>query len=151
MKEMISELDKAYIAGFLDGEGTISLRWYEGMQYNRHGNFRHVSHRLVDIQIVNTNLDVLRYIQSLYGGSIHSKKETRENHKPVFRWRISGPNNAYAFLQDIRPYLRVKKAHVALALRFCATANKGEVVPILRDIRVLNQRGPIKSAQLHLN
>lgn len=59
--------EAAYIAGIIDGEGSISLT-------RMHEN----EHRRPCISIASTDIELLGYIQSLSGGVINNKK----NYKP---------------------------------------------------------------------
>ncbi len=100
---MSNVAEAAYLAGFLDGEGTISVRKY----YN---NFR------LELSVANTHLPTLESIKSLYGGRILQRKEAyRRKILYELRWSAS---SAAKVLKSIEPYLITKKEHCTIALQF---------------------------------
>lgn len=96
---MISELDKAYAAGFFDGEGSVFIE----RPRQRRGF-------TVVVSMGQNDQRPLLWIQSLWGGRIVPHNKGRS-----FVWRC---NSAIAgnFLKDIYPYLKVKERVVSLAL-----------------------------------
>ena len=96
---MMRRLHRAYIAGFVDGEGSI------GFDRNR---FRSIYPRVV---VANTNREILLAIQQQYGGHI-MQPPRRPRHKQVWFWRLSWLR-AVKFLADIQPWLRLKDMQAA--------------------------------------
>lgn len=97
-KELIPE-DAAYIAGLIDGEGTISL--------SRKHRF---DNRQLVVSISNTERNLLNYVQETVGaGSITNKRVTRANHTPSFTYSISN-RQALDLLKQITPYLKSYKS-----------------------------------------
>lgn len=91
--------EAAYIAGIIDGEGSISLtRLHES------------EHRRPCISIASTDKELLVYIQSLTGGAINNKKNYKpEKHKDSFTLNIKKKEAVLSLLKFISPYLRVDK------------------------------------------
>jgi hypothetical protein len=88
----------AYLAGLIDGEGTITLS-------RRARN----KERSVAITIANTELVLLEYPLSVVGaGKITSKKKYKEGHSPSFVYQISG-RQALSLLGQIRYFLKSYK------------------------------------------
>ena len=108
---------KAYIAGFLDGEGSISVN-----KMNEVKSFNRIRHRL-SASLTNCNKEVLLFVQSLYGGTIHRHRRTDVRHTPCYRWRAEG-KTAIKFIKDIYPYLRIKRVHAEIAFEFAKTLRK---------------------------
>ena len=111
---MLSETDKAYIAGFVDGEGHISIHYHSG-KWSGHGVF---------VKITNTNLEVLAWIATHFGGALR-KERNRKNvegkgWKPTadVQW---GARKAVEFLREIRPYLRLKARQADIVFEFAKT------------------------------
>lgn len=92
----------AYIAGIVDGEGCISFCRIRGSHFVR-------------VLVANTNRDVLEYLQSIFGGDIHSVAR-KPGWKQSWQWRISW-SRAIEFLDLIEPWLRIKEDQAHLA--FC--------------------------------
>jgi hypothetical protein len=99
--------DAAYIAGLIDGEGTITLS----------REHRNENRRLV-VSIATTERRLLEFVAERTGcGKITNKRTTSQRHILSFAFRVT---NRYALelLPQIRPYLRSYKAtRAALALK----------------------------------
>lgn len=86
------EADRAYIAGFFDGEGCISSSMKGGKRY------------MLQVTISQRSRLVLNHIQDLLGyGKIYT------NARGVSILRIQGANNIASFIRVIYPYSIVKK------------------------------------------
>lgn len=95
--------DKAYFAGFFDGEGYVGL--YSNTKTSE----------AIRVIIGQGKPDVLYELQENYGGSVyprHDKRSGREH----FAWEVRA-RKAEHFLKDIRPYVRIKKQQVELSLQ----------------------------------
>jgi hypothetical protein len=99
--------DAAYAAGFFDGEGSV----YSASR----GQGSRKSPTIL-VCIGNTDLDVLRWHQSMWGGSIQERPNTKPRHRVQHQW-VLAPRMAAVFLSDIAPYLRIKAEVVSVALR----------------------------------
>lgn len=96
-----------YIAGFVDGEGTITL------SYNHKGD----CFRAPVLSIPNTERYILTDIQSVIGGYISSKRVYSDKHTPSFVLKLVY-DNALAAMQSILPAMhhRLKIYRVKLLL-----------------------------------
>jgi hypothetical protein len=98
----------AYLAGFWDGEGSLMLI---GRKSGSVG---------VRSTVTNTSYDVLAWVAEVCGiGSIQNKPRKAVHHKPTWFWQIHG-EGAETFLQQLLPYLKVKREQARLALAFQA-------------------------------
>jgi len=87
----------AYLAGIIDGEGSITLT-------RIHKN----EHRRPCITIASTDIELLNYIKSLTGGIISNKKNYNpEKHKDSFTLNIKKKEKVIDILVQVLPYLRV--------------------------------------------
>ena len=96
----------AYIAGLIDGEGTITLtRLHSG-----------ANRRLV-VSIANTEFQILKFVmEQVCAGKITSKRTTSDHHTPSFCYAISS-DQALALLEQVAPCLRsYKRQRADLAL-----------------------------------
>jgi hypothetical protein len=95
----MKQIDIAYLAGLIDGEGCI------GVRVNKHG---YVSNSL---QITMTRLEPLMWSKTTTGfGEIYYKKEKRKNRKDVYQWSVSNSEEIRILLQQLIPFLKVKKS-----------------------------------------
>lgn len=98
-----TEIEKAWAAGFFDGEGSILI-----MNPSPKTGFRL---RISCAQKIHRR--PIDKLQSIWGGII------REDSRKIFTWKASG-RQAMEFLQDILPYLNltVKNEQAAIAIEF---------------------------------
>jgi len=124
--------DAAYIAGLIDGEGTISLA-------RRHAR----EQRQAVVSIANTERCLLEFVaQSVGAGKITRKRIARETHTPSFCYTISN-RQALALLRQIVPYLRSYKRErtsILLARYVRLTPRNGKYSPEIRALRAQFER-----------
>lgn len=91
--------EAAYLAGIIDGEGTITLtRIHKG------------ENRRPCITISSTDIELLKYIHSLTGGLISKKKNYQpKRHKNSYTLSIRNKNDVFLILKLTLPFLRVAK------------------------------------------
>lgn len=97
--KILSREDAAYIAGLIDGEGTLSLS-------RRHRN----ENRQFVISISNTDTRLLSYVYRTVGaGRITRTRISKNTHTPSATYAIDN-RQALDFLRQIAPFLRTYKA-----------------------------------------
>ncbi|WBL14411.1 LAGLIDADG family homing endonuclease [Sutcliffiella sp. NC1] len=93
----MKEWEAAYIAGIIDGEGSITLTRIHRNEYRR-----------PCISISSTDKELLSYIQSITGGNIVNKKNySPEKHKDSFVLTIKKKKDVFNTLEHIVHFLRV--------------------------------------------
>lgn len=103
----------AYIAGLIDGEGTIGI-------YKK--NYKSTSKAKPSfrerISISNSNLDVLMWIKEFFPkGSITKNTRYSDNHSPMFRLEYH-VLKVIPILRATLPYLRIKKEQAKQVLKY---------------------------------
>lgn len=101
----MSDIELAWLAGFFDGEGHISIR-------------AQLSQRAVGvkIQVTNTNREILERVQAVTGvGYITTRYRDSARHKPTHDWHTTG-GNAKAILRLLIPHLIVKSKRAKQAV-----------------------------------
>ncbi len=79
-----------YIAGIIDGEGTITMtKKPDNSQY-----------RMPVISVSSTTLPILTFLKDRYGGSISTHKIYQSHHKQSWSWKVVY-NRALAVCSDI--------------------------------------------------
>jgi len=96
--------DIGYVAGILDGEGTV------------------LGPPRVTIRVSMTSKEAIDRLHSLCGGTATGPYENRSGKslvcKPQYHWTVSSAENAFRILKDLLPYLVVKKEKAEEVLRF---------------------------------
>lgn len=111
----------SYLAGIIDGEGSIAIEIQsQSIRHNRKCDY--YSLRLV---VINTNIQLLNWIQSNFGGTIKQRKPVA-NRRQCYTWNLCSHNAAHV-LQNCYPYMIVKKAHVDVFLEFAKTMSHGNM------------------------
>ena len=112
-----TETDKAWMAGFVDGEGCITIS--KQIRKTRPSP----SYRVM-VTISNTYKPVLEYFTQVYGGNIyhiHERRKDKQNVKWADAYDWYCPiGSAARFLNDILPYLRIKQKQAKICLDFLA-------------------------------
>jgi|SRR5579864_6171768 len=123
-------MNKHYLAGFFDGEGTISIayirRWRDGRMYYA----PHVS------ASQKTRIP-LHLFKNAFGGSISQSSDGQ------WSWSLSGFARVSRFLDAIAQYFIVKKKAAKIMREFLATAGPQ------RDRAGVPKRVLAKRARLH--
>ena len=101
---MPSETEKAWFAGFLDGEGYIQISQYKGW------------YTLI-VRISNLHLPTLLKIKALWGKGAVKLVPNAPTHGPFWRWHVKA-NQALEILEDVFPYLVTKRAEAETAIAF---------------------------------
>jgi LAGLIDADG-like domain len=95
----MKDWEASYIAGIIDGEGSITLTRMHQKEYRR-----------PCITIASTDIELLEYIKTLAGGSIINKKNYNpQRHKNSYCLNITKKNEVFFTLKYISPYLRVER------------------------------------------
>jgi hypothetical protein len=90
----------AYIAGLIDGEGTVTL-------CRKHKN----ENRQLAVSISSTEKYLLDYVLEVVGtGKITTKKTVKTHHSPSFTYAIYN-RQALSLLEQISPYLQTYKKY----------------------------------------
>lgn len=110
----LTELDKAYLAGFFDGEGCVSITKQRGGKRSKSPSY---NMRAI-ISQAGKGVGLLEYWNAIVGvGVLHSNKHAAKNWSTSVNWVISS-DEALEFLTCIYPYLHRKKEEAELAIEF---------------------------------
>jgi hypothetical protein len=130
--------DLQYIAGFFDGEGSICITKSSSGR-PKAGRYE------LKVSMVNTNRDVLLWIQAALGvGRIVVFKKPNVV-KPVMSTRtcycaVWSGRQAEKIISLLLPYLKVKRGEAEIALKFRETFEKGRWSTRRRPEPVMAQR-----------
>lgn len=130
--------EKAYMAGIIDGEGSISVnqQTQKGHKYN-----------YLRVEVANSNPVLAPYMKRITGyGSIYIMKHLNPEWKDRINWAVFG-FNAGNLLSDILPYLIVKKKQAEYGLKLREANEKRDVrgaKEIGDELRKMNKKGKVK-------
>jgi LAGLIDADG endonuclease len=116
----------AYLAGIVDGEGCISFsRGHRNKSYYANDGAlkcpKDMFYLLVQVQISNTDLPVLEYLNGKIGfGTIYRNiPKVKEHHKKQYRLSFNRQKEIMTLLSHIVPYLHIKKMQAQLMIDYC--------------------------------
>jgi hypothetical protein len=138
----LSLIDAIYIAGFIDGEGTITIHKYSGKYLPR-------------VMVSSTNKEILFWIKEKVGkGFISERKWKNKKWKTGYVWILDGNLTVKNFISQIFQFLKIKRLQATLALGVptkisghylkCKKENKKVIYLqdlLHREIKRLNERG----------
>ena len=135
---MPSNIDRAYLAGIIDGEGSIGI--------DNHGGHRTPS---VRITITNSNLNLLAELKALWGGNLTSRRKRKVGWKETSDLIFGGSLATTKILEAVQPYLIAKKEQCAIALEFNSTVSSSNTGGMPEDISEYRQE--LRKKMLILN
>jgi hypothetical protein len=110
---MIPEVERAYLAGLIDGEGSIMLVG----RSSAHGP-------MLRVNISNTDRRLLDWVAERFGGTVkvawRSQQIVRPNERVCYAWQRDC-RQCRAVLEAALPYLISKRKHALVALAFART------------------------------
>ena len=134
---MLTETEKAYLAGFFDGDGCVNIGTRQGK-----------SHATVSyyLQVVFSQCDrpfLERWSIKVGMGSVYENAPLRhptiKQTKTLWHWRLMD-RQAEAMLRMMLPYLDIKKDQAEIAIRFMRTKGTGGPRPTSRGILSLREQ-----------
>ena len=136
----LTEAQKGWIAGIVDGEGYIGL-----VENNPPDRKRSLTPR---IDVTSTTRIMQTTLRRLVGGCVGQPRDGKPNEKPQHAWSLWAVETVGPFLQVITPYLIVKRRVAHVVLDFCERRRAVRGQPYdardwraLKRVRELNKRG----------
>ena len=116
----LSKWQLAWLAGFIDGEGTIGIYQVNGRPQ-------------LQLKVNNTCLTVIEFIHTLTGiGSVtYVDKAKQLNSKSVLPqkyWRVTSASEMRDIISKLLPYLLVKTDQAIMMLEFCDGKASGNFI-----------------------
>jgi hypothetical protein len=122
--------DLAYFAGLFDGEGYIGIRRVSRTGWHGNGTYA------LQLTIANTIRSPLDEAQAIWHGKVVKGQGTN---RPCFHWHLHG-RMAAAFLQDILPYLRIKRQQAEVALEYQGRIKSTSRTPITEEEMMVREQ-----------
>jgi hypothetical protein len=143
-----------YIAGFIDGEGSLSL--VRGGAYRYAGVERQPTYRPT-ITVSNTNREVLSLMRDFADvGNIYTHSRADEKRRAGYVWMVVGHAPVLLLLPRITDALVIKKQQAVVMAAFAARRLAQRTRPFetvdyefVQQMRDLNDRVPWKGSPIH--
>ena len=121
----MGRLDLVYFAGFFDGEGCIAIS-RQSHQYKGQPS----QHYRLEVVVGSTNHWIIELMKFQFGGAVYCDRRDNhpKSHRPFWRWMICS-NKAVIFLQEMLPYLKLKKAEAEIAIKWQNKKHRGKRTP----------------------
>ena len=132
MVKMLSEVQRAYIAGLIDADGAIMAL------IERHPQKRFKFRVRVEMKLTQKQTPILRWLKSkLALGSIKKNRTT-------FDWLTRDQQEIQSLLTSLLPFLKVKRRQAEIALRIIATSvnSKKDLLKVARLADALSINNP---------
>ena len=143
-------MNNYYLAGFVDGEGYISLIPVTHKKYLS-------KYYIPVVKIASTNEEIINMLKRQYGGYVYKRTfPNSRNQKDAWAWEIKNKKSVLEFLIQIVDKLKIKKRNAELVIEYCKfpfgfskKRYKNTYSPklvirardILEELKVLNHRG----------
>jgi hypothetical protein len=112
----------AYLAGIIDGEGSIML-WKSNIDPKRRGQFN------LRVNVSSTDKCLMEWLFNNFGGHFYEMNAPSRKAKPHWKqqyiWEVSRPH-MLNFLKSIYDFLVIKKERCKIAIEFRETFAKRE-------------------------
>jgi len=115
-------LKLAYVAGWMDGEGSIYISKIKNV---RSGNYLYV----LGVSTSNTDKEIIDWFEKEFGAyrtALGYKIRKHPNHQLAYQW-FSSSKTACEFLKILVPYLKIKKKQAKLAIAFQEKKSKAKM------------------------
>jgi hypothetical protein len=112
---VISDVDLAYAAGVFDGEGSVSLDMKQKAAHR-------AKHGVLRVNVTNTCEELIDWFEDKFGG--HTYMNDSRSSRNVHKWQ-AGARVARDFLQQVLPYLIVKRRQAEIAILFQSRKSYG--------------------------
>jgi hypothetical protein len=106
-----SSLDCAYAAGFFDGEGFVTIGFMSAKARTRGTTYT------MRVGIAQNDPEPLLWVRDRWGGSVRLLKRRTDRGNLSYKWDCCS-RMAAAFLDDVMPFLQVKKRRAEIAIAF---------------------------------
>lgn len=96
MATKLAIADAAWLAGYIDGDGSIGLYRNNGKRASR-----------TPVLVIDScDHEILGFVVGLVGGSVVTKPRSKSHHRQAMTWRLRGPRKVIPVLRQILPFMR---------------------------------------------
>ena len=143
VKNKLTKEELAWYAGFMDGEGTITIKRYNRAYLKADGQKRVYYIVMVSCAQVNKapNNIIIKSFKEHFGGSVYEYAQSpkhSEKRIDTIQWSIAS-KSAVNFLNQIKPFLKIKKPNAEIALELIKGLNKGNKPTPISDEEMIRR------------
>jgi len=124
----LTESEKAYLAGIIDGEGSI----YMGV--NRHPRATLGFCYEIHLEITNTDKKLIEWLMNKLGGRNVSWRPKRCDRSLCYYWAMAKLEDVYTVLKEVYPYLILKRERAEVAMNYIQKRLQLMATPLQRDV-----------------
>ena len=140
-----TEVEKAYLAGIIDGEGCLSV----SKEKSPKGEYKilYKAH----LKITNTNQKLIQWLEKIIGKCYIKTDKGDPKWKLRFSWIMTDRDKMFPLLKEILPYLILKKKQAKLILKLRKGKQKKGIAfdveerkfreKLYQSMKKLNQKG----------
>jgi|FreactcultureFD7_1027221.scaffolds.fasta_scaffold33317_2 hypothetical protein len=118
---MNDELNFAYLAGYIDGDGCFYIDTVKAKTGPNPFNYRTI------LKFASVDIGIMQWLQDFLGihfwGKVVSKNRKHLNRRKVYEANLTG-EALDTLLPKIYPYLRIKKSHCEIMMKMRTTYTK---------------------------
>ena len=103
----------AYLAGLLDGEGSVSIRRVYNRAKSPSGD---KIYYVAEMRIYNTDKRMIDWIQANFGGAVYQQKAQSLTRRTLYRWDCPTVTENLSIMKQLRPYTITKSALIDCAI-----------------------------------
>jgi len=108
----LTDVELAYIAGFFDGEGSLTIH------ENGKPSPRGISpNHTLQVSICNTDPLIIMWLHSFFGGALSYRKPKKASWRNIAQWTLRAASTL-PFLETIQPFVRMKSEQVEIGIEF---------------------------------
>jgi hypothetical protein len=118
----IKNTQRAYLAGFIDGEGSIGLYSTNSPKQRQSGWTPSFYSRIC---VGNTDAEIPKFLKEIYGGwlGLENREFNGQKVLPIHRYNATG-KICDCILRDIVPYLKQKKDRALMVIKYYQNRKK---------------------------
>jgi hypothetical protein len=102
----LTKEERAYMAGFFDGEGCVSISTVKDAQH------------ICVLTISQKRMAILSWFHDIFGGSLFVRRRMQKQETRLGVWSTGDANTIRVFHRIVKPYLRVKAEEFELVVAF---------------------------------
>lgn len=141
----------AYIAGIVDGEGSIMIQRMASESFMKQRAERGCfdPHYAPGVRIGMLERVALDFIVETYGFGKVVEEKPYHHKRPMFRFMVRSKKDVKAFLEPLLPYLLVKREQALLTLKFMDEWSQGSGHYLTPEVRQLRENAWLQMRKLN--